>query len=90
MSFEVIHCAILAVTPHSTLSDRTNARVRVKLRETRDGQASDMELTLKVWAVTTPDMDDADVRSALLIRAAAVLSRTLAAADLPGLPIAAE
>lgn len=85
MSFEIRACTIADVRPHPTLGGRIEGKVRVTLRETIDRRDVDHQLTLKVWADTTPAMSLAEVNSALLGRAAAILKRTMAVADTSGL-----
>jgi len=81
MSFEIKACTIADVRPHATLGGRVEGKVRVTLREKLDRQDFDHDLTLKVWADTTPAMSLAEVNSALLGRAAIILKRTVAVAD---------
>jgi len=81
MSFEIKACTIADVRPHPTLGGRIEGKVKVTLRETIDRRDVDHNLTLKVWADTTPAMSMAEVNSALLGRAAIILRRTVAVAD---------
>lgn len=83
MSFEIKACSIDEMRRHPTLKDRTEARVKVMLRETRSRETFDHDLTLKVWADTRDDMSQADVTTALLTRAAHILQRTVTVAELP-------
>ena len=81
MSFEIKACTIADVRPHPTLGGRVEGKVRVTLRETIDRRDVDHDLTLKVWADTTPAMSLSEINSALLGRAAIILKRTVAVAD---------
>ena len=72
MPFEVKACSIEDIHRHPVLPDRSLARVKVTLRETRAPETFDHDLTLKVWAYTDNDMTPADVRTALLTKAAAM------------------
>lgn len=83
MGFEIRECALRDVMSHPRLKGRTRATVKVTLRETHLGIVSDHNLTLKVWANTNKDMNADEVKSALLTKAASILSRTIAVADLP-------
>lgn len=83
MPFEVKACSIDEMGPHPTLKDRTQARVKVMLRETRSSETFDHDLTLKVWADTSEDMTPTEVKTALLTKAAAILKRTVTVAELP-------
>lgn len=83
MSFEVKACAIHEVHKHPVFRERTLAKVKVLLREKRGGDSFDHNLTLRVWADTTGTMSKHDVDMALLTKAAAILKRTMAVADLP-------
>jgi hypothetical protein len=89
MSFEIKACTIADVRPHRTLGGRVEGKVRVTLRETIDRRDVDHDLTLKVWANTTPSMSLAEINSALLGRAAIILKRTVAVAE-TGRPGAAK
>lgn len=89
MPFEIRACTIAGVHPHPRLKGRTEGKVKVTLRETLARHTYDHDLTLKVWADTTPEMSLADINSALLGRAAIILRRTVAVADKDGLVQAA-
>lgn len=81
MPFEVKACTIDEMHQHPTFADRTQARVKVVLREITAQQAFDHNLTLKVWATTHERMTAAEVNTALLTRAAAILKRTMSVAE---------
>jgi hypothetical protein len=81
MPFEVKACTIDEMHLHPTFRDRTQAKVKVVLRETRAREAFDHNLTLRVWADTNDKMSPNDVRMALLTRAATILKRTMSAAE---------
>jgi hypothetical protein len=83
MPFEVKACRIDDMQRHPTLKDRTQARVKVMLREIRSRETFDHNLTLRVWADTREDMSPNEVKTALLTKAAAILKRTVMAAELP-------
>ena len=83
MPFEVRACSIDELRRHPTLSDRTQAKVKVLLREIRPRETFDHNLTLRVWANTRDDMSAAEIRTALLSKAAAILKRTVTVAELP-------
>ena len=53
------------------------------LRETLARQSFDHNLTLKVWANTDDRMTPAEVKTALLTKAAHILKRTVTVAELP-------
>lgn len=89
MAFDITDCRITEIHRHPRLSDRINAKVRVTLRERRLDSTTDHALTIKVWAATSDAMTSEQVRTALLARTAAILARTIEAADLDR-PIAAE
>ena len=82
MPFEVKACSIDEVHRHPTFADRTQARVKVVLREIRAREAFDHNLTLRVWADTTAGMSPTDINMALLTRAATILKRTMASAEI--------
>ena len=81
MPFEVKACTIDELHRHPTVTNRTQARVKVVLREVTNQNAFDHNLTLKVWADTRPGMSSAEVNTALLTRAATILKRTMSVAD---------
>lgn len=83
MPFEIKACSIDEMRLHPTLKDRTQAKVKVMLRETLARQSFDHNLTLKVWANTDDKMTPAEVKTALLTKAAHILKRTVIAAELP-------
>jgi hypothetical protein len=83
MPFEIKACSIDEMRLHPTLKDRTQARVRVMLRESRQRETFDHNLTLKVWANTRDDMTAAEIKTALLSKAADILKRTVSVAELP-------
>jgi hypothetical protein len=83
MPFEIKACSIDEMRRHPTLKDRTQARVKVMLREIRPRETFDHNLTLKVWANTRDDMSPAEVKTALLTKAATILKRTVTVAELP-------
>ena len=76
MPFEVKSCSIDEMHRHPTFKDRTQARVKVLLRESRSRETFDHNLTLKVWANTTDKMTASEVKTALLTKAATILKRT--------------
>ena len=82
MPFEVKACTIDEMHLHPTFADRTQAKVKVVLREIRAREAFDHNLTLRVWANTNPGMSPTDVKMALLTRAATILRRTMSAAEI--------
>ena len=81
MPFEIKACTINEVRKHPTLAGRTQAKVKVMLREIRSRETFDHDLTLKVWA-NTDGMDAGQVKSALLARAATILKRTVSVAEI--------
>jgi hypothetical protein len=83
MPFEIKSCSIDELRRHPTLRDRTQAKVKVMLREIRSRETFDHNLTLKVWANTRDDMSPAEVKTALLTKAATILKRTVTVAELP-------
>jgi hypothetical protein len=83
MPFEIKACSIDEMRRHPTLKDRTQARVKVMLREIRSREIFDHNLTLKVWADTRDDMTPTEVKTALLTKAATILKRTVTVAELP-------
>ncbi len=83
MTFEIKACSIDEMRRHPTLKDRTQANVKVMLRETLARQSFDHNLTLKVWANTDDRMTPAEVKTALLTKAAHILKRTVTVAELP-------
>ena len=82
MPFEVKACRIDELHRHPTFADRTQAKVKVVLREITSHHAFDHNLTLKVWANTHEKMSPAEVNTALLTRAAAILKRTMSVAEI--------
>jgi hypothetical protein len=83
MPFEIKACSIDHMHRHPTLKGRTQARVKVMLREIRPRETFDHDLTLKVWADTRDDMSPNEVKTALLTKAATILKRTVTVAELP-------
>jgi hypothetical protein len=82
MPFEVKSCSIDEMHRHPTFADRTQAKVRVLLREIRSRETFDHNLTLKVWANTHDQMTPSEVKTALLIKAATILKRTVSVAEI--------
>jgi hypothetical protein len=83
MPFEIKACSIDEMRRHATLRDRTQAKVKVVLREIRSRETFDHNLTLRVWANTRDDMTVTEVKTALLTKAAHILKRTVKVAELP-------
>jgi hypothetical protein len=83
MPFEIKACSIDHMHQHPTLKGRTQARVKVMLREIRPHETFDHDLTLNVWADTRDDMSPDEIKTALLTRAATILKRTVTVAELP-------
>ena len=81
MQFEIKACTITEVRPHPVFADRTKAEVKVTLRETWPREIFDHNLTIRVWATTNEGMTPAEVNAALLSKAAAILKRTVSAAE---------
>lgn len=86
MTFEIKACSIDEMHRHPMFHDRTQAKVRVMLRETHSREVFDHNLTLKVWAETNDKMTPAEIKTALLTKAAAILKRTVKVADLANRP----
>jgi len=82
MPFEVKACTIDEMHVHPTFRDRTQARVKVVLREMRAHEAFDHNLTLRVQADTNEQMTERELQLAILTRAAGILKRTMSVADL--------
>ena len=82
MPFEVKSCSIDEMHRHPTFADRTQAKVKVLLREIRSRETFDHNLTLKVWANTHDQMSPSEVKTALLITAATILKRTVSVAEI--------
>jgi hypothetical protein len=82
MPFEVKACTIDEMHRHPTFRDRTQAKVKVVLREIRAREAFDHNLTLRVWADTNDGMSSNEVKMALLTRAATILKRTMTNAEI--------
>ena len=80
MPFRVTACSIAEMHPHEIFRNRTQARIKVTLRETGIGAAVDHQLTVRVW--TDNEGRDANgIREALILKAAAILKRTTERAD---------
>lgn len=82
MPFEIKACTIDEVRRHPTFNDRTQAKVKVMLREIRSRETFDHNLTLRVWANTNDGMSPSEIKSALLSKAATILKRTVSVAEL--------
>lgn len=82
MPFEIKACTIDEVRRHPTLGGRTQAKVKVMLREVLSRKTFDHNLTLRVWAETNDRMSPHEVNTALLVKAASILKRTVAIAEL--------
>lgn len=82
MPFEVKACSIADMHRHPTFADRTQAKVKVVLREIRSRETFDHDLTLRVWANTNDRMSPAEVKTALLSKAATILKRTVSVAEI--------
>jgi hypothetical protein len=82
MPFEVKSCSIDEMHRHPTFADRTQAKVKVLLREIRSRETFDHNLTLRVWADTHDQMTASEVKTALLIKAATILKRTVSVAEI--------
>ncbi|MDC9824042.1 hypothetical protein PRN20_09865 [Devosia sp. ZB163] len=81
MPFEIKACTIDEMHRHPTFADRTQAKVKVVLREIGSRETFDHNLTLKVWANTNERMSKTEINTALLSRAATILKRTMSVAD---------
>lgn len=90
MAFDLKHCVISEIAKHPRFAHRTRATVKVMLHETYGGRSFEHNLTLRVWTHTTDIMSADEVKSALLAKTAAILSRTMAHAALPEPRAAAE
>jgi hypothetical protein len=88
MSFEVIGCQLLHFGPHRTMRERITGAVRVRIRESFMGNATEYSLDLPVKADCGYAPSE-QVRTALLSHAAHQLNR-LKARHLDKLPAAAE
>jgi hypothetical protein len=82
MQFEIKACTITEVRPHPLFVDRMHATAKVMLLETWSRESFYHNLTIKVWANTNERMTRAEVNSALLIKVAAILKRTITAVEL--------
>lgn len=82
MPFEVKACSIDEMQQHPTFADRTQAKVKVLLREVRSLETFDHDLTLRVWANTNDKMSPSEIKTALLVKAAAILKRTVSVAEI--------
>jgi len=82
MPFEVKSCSIDEMHRHPTFADRTQAKVKVLLRESRSRETFDHNLTLRVWANTHDKMTPSEIKTALLVKAAAILKRTVSVAEI--------
>lgn len=82
MPFEVKSCSIDEMHRHPTFADRTQAKVKVLLREVRSRETFDHNLTLRVWADTHDQMTASEVKTALLVKAATILKRTVSVAEI--------
>lgn len=82
MPFEVKACTIDEMHRHPTFADRTQAKVKVLLREIRSRETFDHNLTLRVWANTNDKMSASEIKTALLTRAATILKRTVSVAEI--------
>lgn len=78
MPYSLIDIAILEQQPHKSLANRVVGKVRAVLNETQDGRNQDHELSISVWAQTTPEMSEQDVEMALLLKAAQIVGRVKA------------
>jgi hypothetical protein len=82
MPFEVKSCSIDEMHRHPTFADRTQAKVKVLLRESRSRETFDHNLTFRVWANTHDKMSPSEIKTALLVKAAAILKRTVSVAEI--------
>lgn len=89
MPFEITTCTIAELFPHPIFRDRTQARIKVTLRETGTIPATDHALTVKVWTDNRGRSDDA-IREDLVLKAATILKRTADRADQLPHPVPAE
>lgn len=87
MPFEITACSIAEVHPHPIFRDRTQARIKVTLRETGTLPNTDHALTVKVWTDNKGRTDEA-IREELVVKAATILKRTAERADQMPSPVA--
>ena len=83
MPFEVKSCSIDEMHRHPTFADRTQAKVKVLLREIRSRETLDHNLTLRVWANTHDQMSPSEVKTALLIKATLLFSKGRVVTSVP-------
>jgi hypothetical protein len=75
LSYELIDIAVTEKHDHPRLQGRVTGKVRVILRESRDGQEVSHELFIPVWAQFAETKSDGDVDMALMLKAASIVAR---------------
>ncbi|MDB5530895.1 MAG: hypothetical protein JWR51_3998 [Devosia sp.] len=75
MPHELIDIAVTEKHDHPHLKGRVTGKVRVILRESLDGHETDHELFIPVWAQFAESKSEGDVDMALMLKAAAIVTR---------------
>ena len=75
MSLELIDIALAERHDHPQLHNRVTGKVRAVLTETIDGHEQKHELMIPAFVERNPDMDDASVDLALMVKAARIVGR---------------
>ena len=75
MPHELIDIAVAEKHDHPHLKGRVTGKVRVILREHIDGHETNHELFIPVWAQFSEPKSEGDVDMALMLKAAAIVTR---------------
>jgi len=90
MTFKLIDIALVECQAHERIENRVVGTVRAVLREMQADYAQEHEITVPVWAQTTPEMSDEDIEMALLLKASDIIMRVKAQFEPGTMPLAAE
>ena len=75
LPYDLIDIAVTEKHDHPRLKGRVTGKVRVILRESRDGQDTSHELFIPAWAQFDQPASEADVDMALMLKAATIVAR---------------
>lgn len=75
MSLELVDIVLTERHPHPRLENRINGKVRATLVEVLDEREYRHNIDLSVWIDGKPEMSEADVELALLVKGAGIVAR---------------
>jgi cytochrome c553 len=81
MSFVIKDYEVGPIEPHPTLRALRRAEVAVTISETRDGASTDQVVRIRVMERVAAGMGEAEIRAAIIAKAASIIKRTLTAVE---------